>query len=219
MSARSAFITPSVQEFIVETTVREHPVLAELRAETAKMPNAGMQIGPDQGQFMALLARAIGARRYLEIGVFTGYSSLAMALALPSDGRVVACDVSAEYTAVARRYWERAGVADRIDLRLGPALATLDAMIAAGEEPFDVAFIDADKTSYDGYYERCLRLLRPGGIVMLDNTLWSGSVADATVDDAETRALRAIDAKAGRDERVDVSLLPLGDGVLIARKR
>jgi len=219
VSARSAFITPSVQEFIVETTVREHPVLAELRAETAKMPNAGMQIGPDQGQFMALLARAIGARRYLEIGVFTGYSSLAMALALPSDGRVVACDVSAEYTAVARRYWERAGVADRIDLRLGPALATLDAMIAAGEEPFDVAFIDADKTSYDGYYERCLRLLRPGGIVMLDNTLWSGSVADATVDDAETRALRAIDAKAGRDERVDVSLLPLGDGVLIARKR
>jgi caffeoyl-CoA O-methyltransferase len=182
------------------------------------MPGAGMQIGSDQGQFMGLLARAIGAKRYLEIGVFTGYSSLAMALALPSDGRVVACDVSEEYTAVAKRYWQKAGVEKKIDLRLGPAVATLDKMIADKVELFDIAFIDADKTNYDAYYERCLQLVRPGGLILCDNMLWSGRVVDEKEHDADTDALRALNAKAGKDERVDVALLSVGDGILIARR-
>jgi caffeoyl-CoA O-methyltransferase len=216
---RSTFLSHGIEGYIVDATVREHPLLAELRHETAPMRGAGMQIGSDQGQFMGLLARAIGAKRYLEIGVFTGYSSLAMALALPEDARIVACDVSPEYTAVARRYWQRAGVQKKIDLRLGPALETLDAMIAAGEEPFDVAFVDADKEHYDGYYERCLKLVRRGGLILLDNMLWEGLVIDPSVHDEETEAIRALNRKAGRDERVDVSLLSLGDGVLIARVR
>ena len=183
------------------------------------MPQAGMQIGSDQGQFMGLLARAIGAKRYLEIGVFTGYSSLAMALALPDDGRIVACDVSEEFTSVARKYWQRAGVEKKIDLRLGPAVATLDAMIAQKVEPFDLAFIDADKTNYDAYYERCLQLVRPNGLILLDNMLWSGQFVDPSVHDADTDALRALNAKIGKDERVDCALLPLGDGVMMARRR
>jgi predicted O-methyltransferase YrrM len=155
-------------------TVREHPLLRELREETAAMPNAQMQIGPEQGAFMALLMRAIAARRYLEIGVFTGYSSLAAALALPPDGHVTACDVSEEYTSVARRYWERAGVAAKVDLRLAPAVETLDALLASGAaETYDLAFIDADKEGYDAYYERCLQLVRVNGLILLDNMLWS----------------------------------------------
>jgi predicted O-methyltransferase YrrM len=183
------------------------------------MPRAGMQIGPEQGQFMALVGHLTGARRYLEVGVFTGYSALAMALSMPDDARIVACDVSEEYTAVARRYWTRAGVAGRIDLRLGPALDSLDALLESGAEPFDVAFIDADKENVDNYYERCLKLVRPGGVVLVDNVLWSGAVIDPSDNDVDTVALRALVAKAGKDERVDVSLLPLCDGLLIARKR
>jgi predicted O-methyltransferase YrrM len=216
---RNELLADGVEQYIVDTTVREHPVLAELHTETSRMPGAGMQIGSDQGQFMGLLARAIGAKRYLEIGVFTGYSSLAMALALPADGRVVACDVSEEYTSVAKRYWQKAGVEKKIDLRLGPAVATLDKMIADKVEPFDIAFIDADKANYDAYYERCLQLVRPGGLILCDNMLWSGRVIDKTAHDEDTDALRALNAKVGKDERVDVALLSVGDGVLIARKR
>ena len=216
---RNELLADGVERYIVDTTVREHPVLAELHAETSSMPGAGMQIGSDQGQFMGLLARAIGAKRYLEIGVFTGYSSLAMALAMPDDGRVVACDVSEEYTSVAKRYWQKAGVEKKMDLRLGPAVATLDKMIADKVEPFDIAFIDADKSNYDAYYDRCLQLLRPGGLIRCDNMLWSGRVIDKNAHDEDTDALRALNAKAGNDERVDVALLSVGDGVLIARKR
>lgn len=182
------------------------------------MPGAGMQIAPEQGQLMALLAHAIGAKRYLEIGVFTGYSSLAMALALPTGGRIVACDVSEEYTATARRYWSRAGVSEKIDLRIAPALETLDALIAAKGEPFDMAFIDADKPNVDGYYEASLALLRAGGLLLVDNVLWGGSVLDADPD-ASTRALVGVVAKAHRDERVELSLLPVSDGILVVRKR
>jgi predicted O-methyltransferase YrrM len=216
---RNELLAGGVEQYIVDTTVRENPVLAELRKETSTMPGAGMQIGSDQGQFMGLLARAIGAKRYLEIGVFTGYSSLAMALALPDDGKIVACDVSEEYTSVAKRYWQKAGVEKKIDLRLGPAVATLDKMIADKVEPFDIAFIDADKENYDAYYERCLQLVRPGGLILCDNMLWSGAVIDQSVQDESTNALRALNAKAGKDERVDVSLLSVGDGILIARRR
>ncbi|MEO6836407.1 MAG: class I SAM-dependent methyltransferase [Candidatus Tumulicola sp.] len=219
MTAKSAFIDHAIQEYIIAQMVREHPVLRDLRVETSERSNAGMEIGPEQGGFMQLLARAIGARRYLEIGVFTGYSALAMALALPEDGRIVACDVNEEYTAVARRYWARAGVSSKIDLRIAPALETLAQLIAGGAEPFDMAFIDADKENVDGYYEDALRLVRTGGLVLVDNVLWGGAVLDASIDDAGTAALRALNAKVGRDERVDVSLVAMCDGILVARKR
>lgn len=219
MSGKSDFVDQAIQEYIIETTVREHPVLAALREETAKLSNAQMEIGPEQGAFMQLLARTIGAKRYLEIGAFTGYSSLAMALAMPSDGRIVACDVSAEYTAVARRYWEIAGVAGKIDLRLAPALETLASLESSAAEPFDIAFIDADKANVDGYYEAALRLIRPGGLILVDNVLWSGRVVTPSDNDEGTTALRALNAKAGRDERVDVALVAMCDGILIARKR
>ena len=179
-----------------------------------------MQISPEQGQFMALIARLIGARRCLEVGVFTGYSSLATALALPDDGRIVACDVSEEWTSVARRYWQQAGVTHKIELHLAPATDTLDALMAQGQAgTFDFAFIDADKTNYLAYYERTLALLRAGGLVLIDNTLWSGKVADPEVADADTVALRHFNEVLHRDERVDLSLLPLGDGLTLARKR
>jgi len=219
MTGKSDFIDQSIQEYIIATTVREHPVLAELREETSHLSNALMEIGPEQGAFMQLLARTIGAKRYLEIGVFTGYSSLAVALALPDDGRVVACDVSEEYTAVARRYWKRAGVDDKIDLRIAPALETLARLAGEKAGPFDMAFIDADKANVDNYYEAALQLLRSGGLILVDNVLWSGRVADSSENDEGTVALRALNAKAGRDERVDVSLVAMCDGILIARKR
>ncbi|HZZ93454.1 MAG TPA: class I SAM-dependent methyltransferase [Usitatibacter sp.] len=206
--------------YVLQHGVREAPVLRELREETAAMAHAGMQIGPDQGSLLALLARLLGARRCIEVGVFTGYSSLAVALALPEDGRIVACDVSEEWTAVARRYWRKAGVADRIDLRLGPAAGTLDAMLGAGEAgTHDFAFIDADKTSYAAYYEKCLALLRPGGLIAVDNTLWSGEVADAGKQGRDTRALRAFNDALQGDERIDLAMLTVGDGVTLARKR
>jgi caffeoyl-CoA O-methyltransferase len=198
---------------------REVPAQIRCREQTASMPQAMMQIGPDQGAFMALLTKLTGARRVLEIGVFTGYSSLSVALALPGDGRLVALDISKEFTDRARVYWKDAGVEGKIDLRLGPAVASLDAMIAAHEGPFDFAFIDADKPNYDAYYERVLTLLKPGGLIAIDNVLWSGAVADPTIDDPSTSALRALNAKIHADQRVDMALATVGDGVMLARKR
>lgn len=219
MTGRSSFVDPAIQEYIFAQTVHEDPVARALREETSKRPNAQMQIGPEQAQFMQLLAHLVGARRYLEIGVFTGYSALAMALALPPDGYILACDVSEEYTAVARRYWERAGVAGKIELRLGPALETLEQLLRTQTERFDLAFIDADKENATGYYERALQLLRPGGLILIDNVLWNGAVADPSIDDEDTRALRAVSMHAANDERVETALVPVGDGLLISRKR
>jgi caffeoyl-CoA O-methyltransferase len=204
----------------VAHSVREHPVLAELREETAKLPQAVMQIGADQGQFMALLARLTGAKRCLEVGVFTGYSSLSVALALPEDGNIIALDVSEEWTAIARRYWKKAGVEKKIDLRLGPALGTLDKLISLRQSgDFDFAFIDADKGNYLGYYERCLELVRAGGLIAVDNTLWSGDVADPANQKPDTVSLRAFNDALHHDERIDLALLPVGDGLTLARKR
>jgi predicted O-methyltransferase YrrM len=219
MTAKSTFVDQAIQGYIIDTVVREPPLLRELRDETSRHPRAGMAIGPEQGRLMHLLARAIGARRYLEIGVFTGYSSLAMALALPDNGYVLACDVSEEFTGVARRYWQAAGVAGKIDLRIAPALETLAAVRAGGIEPFDMAFIDADKANVDNYYEAALELVRPGGLILVDNVLWRGDVLDESATDADTRALRALNAKVGHDDRVDAALVPVCDGLLIALKR
>ncbi len=220
MTRRSIPLTEALNDYLVRVSVREPPVLRRLREETAELENASMQIAPEQGRLMALLVEVIGARRALEIGTFTGYSSLVVALALPDDGTLVACDVSEEWTAVARRYWAEAGVAHKIDLRLAPALETLDALLAAGEGgSFDFAFIDADKEPYPAYYERVLRLLRPGGLVLVDNTLWSGRVVDPDVRDAATEAIRAFNAKLAADDRVSLSMLPVGDGVTLALKR
>jgi len=218
--ARNVTMTDKLYRYIVDHSHRDQPVLRALREETAKLPMAGMQIGPDQGQFMALLAKLIGARRCIEVGVFTGYSSLCVALALPEDGRIVALDVSEEWTAIARRYWRQAGVEHKIDLRLGPATATLETLISLQEAGrYDLAFIDADKGNYLDYYERCLILLRPGGLIVVDNTLWSGDVADPANQKADTVALRAFNDALHNDERIDLALLPVGDGVTLARKR
>jgi predicted O-methyltransferase YrrM len=217
--ARQLTIDAPLRQYLDSHGLREHPALRGLREATAGHPQAGMQIGADQGALMALLVRLIGARRAIEIGVFTGYSALTVALALPDDGHLLACDVSDEYTAIGRPFWQQACVAQKIDLRLAPALQTLDAELAAGAAgSYDFAFIDADKAAYDGYYERCLQLLRPGGLVALDNMLWGGSVA-RPADDEDTRALQALNSKVRADERVDMVLLPLGDGVTLARRR
>jgi predicted O-methyltransferase YrrM len=217
---RAITMNETIYRYLVDHSVREHPVLAELRAETAKLKQAVMQIGADQGQFMALLAKLVGARRCLEVGVFTGYSSLAVALALPPDGSIIAMDVNEEWTSIARRHWQKAGVAGKIDLRLGPAIGTLDTLISLRQTGrFDMAFIDADKTNYLAYYERCLELLRPGGLIVIDNTLWSGDVADPSKQEADTVALRAVNDELHRDERVDIAMLSVGDGVTLARKR
>ena len=218
--SRNLQLTDTLYGYLVDHSVREHPVLRELRDETAKLPMAGMQIGPDQGQFMALLTKLTGAKRCIEIGVFTGYSSISVALALPGDGRIVACDVSEEWTAIARRYWKKAGVDSKIDLRLAPAVDTLDQLLAQGEAGrFDFVFIDADKGNYLAYYERCLKLLRTGGLIAVDNTLWSGEVANPENQKPDTVSLRAFNEALHRDERVDMALLPIGDGVTLARKR
>ena len=220
MSNRSITLTDSLYEYMNEVSLREPALLLALREETADLTQRSMQISPEQGQFMALIVRLIGARRCLEVGVFTGYSSLATALALPEDGRIVACDVSEKWTSVARRYWKAAGVAHKVELHLAPATQTLDALLGQGQAgTFDFAFIDADKTNYLAYYERTLALLRTGGLVLIDNTLWSGKVADPEVADADTVALRHFNEVLHRDERVDLSLLPLGDGLTLARKR
>ena len=219
MSNRSINLTDPVYQYLLDVSLREHPVLTALRDATRGHPRAGMQISPEQGQFMAMLIKLIGAKKTLEIGVFTGYSSLATALALPEDGKIVACDVNEEFTAMGRTHWAQAGVAHKIDLRLAPAVQTLDSLIAQGESAsFDFAFIDADKTNYDTYYERCLTLLRAGGLIAIDNVLWDGEVARPSID-PDTVALQQLNLKLHKDERVDLSMLPLGDGLTLARKR
>jgi caffeoyl-CoA O-methyltransferase len=206
-------------QYVIGHTAPEHAVQTGLRAATARHPHAGMQISPEQAQFMQLLVKLIGARRAIEIGVFTGYSALSVALALPRDGLLLACDVNDAYTRVGVPFWKEAGVADRIQLVLGPALDTLDQRIAAGESgTFDFAFIDADKSNYDGYYERCLVLLRDNGLIAIDNVLWSGTVAHPSKD-ADTRALQMLNDKLRSDDRVDMAMLPIGDGLTLARKR
>ena len=220
MANRTTALTDRLYDYLIEVSVREPPLLRELREETAALPMAMMQIGPEQGQFMRLLIELIGARRAVEVGTFTGYSALCVAEAMGPQGRLVACDVSEEYTAVARRYWARAGVADRIDLRLGPAVATLDRMLAQGAAgTIDFVFIDANKPDCDAYYERALKLLRPAGLIAIDNVLWGGAVADPAVDDEDTSAIRALNRKLATDERVSLSLVPIGDGLTLARKR
>lgn len=219
MSNRSLGLSDALYDYLLSVSLREPEILAELRRETMAMSERSMQIAPEQGQFMALLVRLSGARRILEIGTFTGYSALAMALALPPEGRIVACDVSEPWTQIARRYWQRAGVDTRIELRLAPALQTLDALIAeGGGGSFDFAFIDADKGLYLDYYERSLALLRPGGLIAVDNTLWGGSVADPAKTDADTDAIRAFNAALHADPRIELSLVLIGDGLTLARK-
>jgi len=219
MSRRTLLADPALYDYALAHTLREHPEQTALREATASHPLAMMQIAPEQGQFMALLAKAIGARRAIEIGVFTGYSALSVALALPVNGRLVACDISDENVKIGIPFWQRAGVADRIDVRIAPAADTLRALLAAGEAGgHDFVFIDADKTGYDTYYELALALLRPGGLVVIDNTLWGGAVA-RPADSDDTRALQALNAKVHHDERVDMVLLPFSDGVTLARKR
>lgn len=218
--SRSLSLHPDLYGYLLGHSSREPAVLARLREATAGLEGAQMQIGPDQGQLMQLLVRLIGARRCLEIGTYTGYSSLAVALALPVEGRLLTCDVSEEWTQVARRFWREAGVESRIELKLQPALATLDALLAGGGAgSFDFAFIDADKSNYIAYYERVLQLLRTGGLICIDNTLWSGKVAQRAIDDKDTRAIRAFNDHLHRDERIDLSLVPIGDGLTLARKR
>ena len=220
MTNRSISLTESLYEYLLAVSLREPDLLRRLREETAALPNARVQIAPEQGQFMALLVRLMGARRCLEVGVFTGYSSLAVALALPGDGRIVACDVSEDWTTVARRYWAAAGVAQKIDLRLAPALETLTGLLSAGEAgSFDFAFLDADKENYPAYYELLLELVRPGGLIVVDNTLWSGRVADPANREASTVALRRFNEQLHRDGRIDLSLVPIGDGLTLVRKR
>jgi predicted O-methyltransferase YrrM len=219
-ASRRSLVPPAVEEYVNAIAAPEAPLVRRLREETSRLPHAGMQIGPDQAALLAMLVRMLGARRALEIGTFTGMSALAVASALPEDGRLVACEVSEEWTRVARRYWQEAGVSARIDLRIGPAADTLDALIRdGGAGSFDFAFIDADKTGYDDYYEACLRLLRVGGLIALDNMLWSGAVADPGVHDADTEALRALNLKIRDDPRVEACLLSVADGVMLARKR
>jgi predicted O-methyltransferase YrrM len=220
VSVRTLQLDDRTYRYLLAHSLREHPALAKLRAETASHPKVNMQISPEQGQFMQLLLRLLGARRAIEVGVFTGYSSLAAMLAMPADARLLALDVSEEYTAVARRHWQAAGVADRIELVIAPAKDTLDARIAAGEAGrYDFAFIDADKASYLAYYERLLKLLRPGGLIAVDNTLWSGRVGDPSNRDDDTIALREFNDALHKDDRVDLALLPVGDGLTLARIR
>ncbi|MCW5635913.1 MAG: class I SAM-dependent methyltransferase [Rubrivivax sp.] len=219
MARSSLQLDEALQAYLREHSLREHAAQAALRAATAAHPHAGMQISPEQGQFMALLVKLIGARRAIEVGVFTGYSALTVALALPDDGRLIACDISDEYTRVGRPFWQQAGVAHKIDLRLAPALQTLRAELAAGAAAsYDFAFIDADKAGYDAYYECCLPLVRPGGLITIDNTLWGGSVARPAKSE-DTAALQRLNAKLHADERIDLSLLPIGDGLTLARRR
>jgi len=220
MTQTSLSLDPRLQAYLLSILPPAPEILQQLRAETATLPNAQMQIAPEQGQLLALLVQLLGAQRALEIGVFTGYSALCVALALPPTGRLIACDIDADCARIAQRYWRAAGVADKIDLRLAPALETLDALLAAGEAgQFDFAFIDADKRNYGEYYERVLALLRPGGLVAIDNVFWSGRVADPSVQDARTEAIRAFNARVRADARVTLSVVPIADGLTLALKR
>lgn len=220
MSNRTLSLDDRLYDYLLRHSLREPESLASLRAETASHPKVNMQIAPEQGQFMQMLVRLMGARRAIEVGVFTGYSSLAVVLAMPADGRLLACDISEEYTSIARRHWQAAGVADRIELVIAPAKQTLDSRLAAGEAgQYDFAFIDADKTGYLSYYGRLMQLVRPGGLIVVDNTLWGGDVADPANRDEDTVALREFNDVLLADPRIDLSLLPLGDGLTLARRR
>jgi caffeoyl-CoA O-methyltransferase len=219
MTNKTITLTDALYEYLLRVSLREPEVLRRLREDTARMANANMQIAPEQGQFMGMLTRLTGARRALEIGTFTGYSALSVALHLPADGRLVACDISPESTAVARRYFEAAGVADRVELKIAPALQTLDDLLVRGEAgSFDMVFIDADKENYHHYYERALQLLRAGGLIVVDNVLWDGKVADPAANDTATTALRAFNARLREDARVMLSMLPVADGITLALK-
>jgi caffeoyl-CoA O-methyltransferase len=220
MPEDKTFLPKNLYDYMTSVSVREPAILRKLREETDRLPNAGMQSPPEHGQFLALLIQLMGARKTLEIGVFTGYSSLAVALALPNDGSILACDVSEEYTAIARRYWKEAGVDHMIDLRLKPALETLKELIEQRRHHrFDFAFIDADKANYEGYYEYALELVRPGGLIAIDNVLWDGKVADPAVTDADTAAIRSINKKLHSDTRINLSMIPISDGLTLCFKR
>jgi predicted O-methyltransferase YrrM len=221
MSNRTIQVDDRLYDYIVSVSVRETELLKQLRQETMQLGGiARMQISPEQGQFMALLVELMGARRMLEVGTFTGYSSLVCAMALPPDGEIIACDMSKEWTDIAQRYWQEGGVSDKIQLKLGPAAETLQQLLQNGQaNTFDLMFIDADKTGYDTYYELGLKLVRPGGLILIDNVLWHGSVADSSDQDEDTVAIRALNKKLHTDNRVTLSLLPVGDGLTLARRR
>lgn len=219
MSNKTLGLHDNLLNYIRSVSVQEPDVLKQLRAETTKHPMSQMQIAPEQGQFLALLVQLLGAKKTLEVGVFTGYSALVVALALPEDGRIIACDVSEEYTAIAQQFWQQAGVAEKIDLRIAPALETLDKLISENQSnSFDFAFIDADKSNYINYYEKALQLIRPGGLIAVDNVLWSGRVADPEVQDNRTKKIREFNEKLAQDSRVKISLVPIADGLTLALK-
>lgn len=216
---RPTLLTDALYDYVLSVGVREPEVFRELRETTSKLPDPAMQIAPEQGPFLAMLVQLMGAKRCLEIGTFTGYSAAWVAAALPAEGSILCCELSEEFAAIARAFWAKAGLASRIELRMGPALATLDQLLGSGRAgSFDYAFIDADKVNYDAYYERCLQLLRPGGVIVIDNTLWDGKVADPTVTDTSTVAIRALNAKVRHDSRVSLSFLPFADGLTLCRK-
>ncbi len=220
MSSRSLQLSENVYDYLLSNSLREKPAFQRLREETSTMTGGGMQISPEQGQLMGLLVELIGARRAIEVGTFTGYSAMSVAKALPADGQLIACDVSEEWTSVGRKYWEEAGVSAKIDLRLAPAADTLRSLLDEGQgSSFDFAFIDADKVNYESYYELVLELLRPGGLLLVDNVLWGGKVADPTVTDEATDAIRKLNRRVHEDDRVTMSMLPIGDGLTLVRKR
>jgi len=220
MSSHTLQLTPELYEYLHSVSLREPEVLRQLREETARHPRAAMQISPEQGQFMSMLIQILGAKRIIEIGVFTGYSSTIMAMAMPEDGHLDACDVDEDFTSIARRYWKQAGVEEKIELHLAPALDTLEQIKRDGKAgTYDLAFIDADKTNYLHYYRQCLELVRPGGLVLVDNVLWGGDVADPTQADEDTEGIRKLNRHIHQDSRVDISMLPIGDGLTLARKR
>ena len=219
MSTRTIPMTDELYDYYLGASLREPEILARLRQATLAHPEAGMQISPEQGQFMRFMVRLMGVSRAIEIGTYTGYSALSVALALPESGRLVACERRAEFTEIGKPFWREAGVADRIDLRIGKAVETLEAMLAAGEgDQYDFAFIDGDKKNYINYYELCLKLVRPGGLIAIDNALWSGRLVDETLDDPASRAIRTLNPSIRDDDRVDMSLLPIGDGLMLARR-
>lgn len=220
MSNRTLELSDEVYQYLLNHSLHEHELLAELRRETSQLEMSIMQISPEQGQLMAMLVKLLNVRRALEIGVFTGYSSLSVAMAMPEDGELVVCDTNEEWTSIARRYWERAGLSHRITLNLAPALTTLKNLLADGQAgQFDFAFIDADKTNYINYYEACLKLIRPGGLIAIDNVLWGGSVVDDKDNSEDTVAIRELNRYIHNDDRVDISMLPIGDGLTLARRR
>ena len=219
MSRHTINMSDKLLTYLQQVSLRESPLLQRLREETAERSDSNMQICPEQGQFMSLLVELTGARRAIEVGTFTGYSALVVAAALPTDGKLITCDVNAETTAIAQRYWAEAGLGKRIELRLGPANETLERLIASGEESFDFGFIDADKENYDVYYEGLLQLIRPGGLIAIDNVLWNGAVIDPEKNDVDTRAIRHLNNKLSSDDRISLSMVPIGDGLTLARVR